>query len=384
MQPDRRFAFQLEAELAAAGAGARAADQAPVPAFASGLRSQLLTDFARSTAAPSLAARSVPRRRSRFSRFAPVFAAVLALALATVAVAGAIRFLSPPSTPPPAPTPYVIPAGLIGGEAWEPTPTPTPSPKATPRPTRTPKPTPTASPTPEPTPEPTPAPTLAPPPPPAPPPPTPEPTPGIGSLNLGITGCNGGVIIAWSATSDPTFAKYRTLRSPSPDIPVAYPPQGGAVEVPTAKSATPNATTGFDASTPPGGTSYYRTLALNGTGAVIAATEVGSGAAQAVGAMGAMTVTPDAGGTRFSWAPFTGSSACFTYYKLAYTLDGSPPSYLDGDPYLLASGDQAQSTYVSGGLVSGQTYTFRLQVIRATDTGGFLVAQTDVATYTVP
>ena len=42
--------------------------------------------------------------------------------------------------------------------------------------------------------------------------------------------------------------------------------------------------------------------------------------------------------------------------------------------------------YVAGpeALVPGHTYYLRVQVIRATDLGGFLVAQTDVATYTVP
>lgn len=34
--------------------------------------------------------------------------------------------------------------------------------------------------------------------------------------------------------------------------------------------------------------------------------------------------------------------------------------------------------------LEGQTYTFRLQAIRATDTGSFLVAQTDVVTYLAP
>ena len=131
-------------------------------------------------------------------------------------------------------------------------------------------------------------------------------------------------------------------------------------------------------------TYHYRTLALNGSGSVIAASGVGSAAAAAMQGMGTLAVTPDPGGTRFSWAPFTGAAACFTYYKLAYTIDGSPPSYLEGDPYLLASGDQGQATHVSADLVSGKTYTFRLQVIRATDTGGFLVAQTDVSTYVAP
>jgi hypothetical protein len=206
----------------------------------------------------------------------------------------------------------------------------------------------------------------------------------MGAMSLVLTGCNGGVVIGWSPISDPSFAKYRTLRSASPTIPVAYPPQGGAVEVGTAKSATFTASSGFDASSAPGVTHSYRTVALNGAGAVIATSGVGSAAAQPVQGMGPLVVTPDAGGTRFSWTPFTGAGACFTYYKLAYTLDGSAPSYLEGDPYLLASGDQAQATHVSADLVSGQTYTLRLQVIRATDTGAFLVAETDVASYTVP
>ena len=165
---------------------------------------------------------------------------------------------------------------------------------------------------------------------------------------------------------------------------MAYPPQGGAAEVGTAKSATMSAGSGFDSSDTPGLTSYYRTIALNGSGAVIATSGVGSASTQAVGGLGPLVVTPDAGGTRFSWTPFTGAGTCFTYYKLAYTLDGSPPSYLEGDPYLLASGDQFQATHVSADLVSGQTYTLRLQVIRGTDTGAFLVAQSDVASYTAP
>ena len=145
-----------------------------------------------------------------------------------------------------------------------------------------------------------------------------------------------------------------------------------------------SAGSGFDSSAAPGVTLYYRTLALDGAGAVIATSDVGSAAALAVQGMGPLVVTPDPGGTRFSWTPFIGAGECFTYYKLTYTLDGSPPSYLEGDPYLLAAGDQAQATHVSADLVSGQTYTLRLQVIRGTDTGAFLVAHSDVSTYTAP
>lgn len=203
-------------------------------------------------------------------------------------------------------------------------------------------------------------------------------------MELGLAGCNGGILIGWSPISDPRFAKYRTLRSTSPEIPVAYPPTGGAVEVGSAKAASIGADSGFDASVPPGVTFYYRTLALDAAGAIIATSGAGSSAAQAVHAMGPMLVAPDAGGTRFSWAPYPGSGGCFTYYKLAYTLDGSPPSYLEGDAYLAAIEPQSAATFATADLVSGQTYTFRLQAIRATDTGSFLVAQTDTVSYTAP
>ena len=165
MQPDRRFDFQLEAELAAAGAMARAAtDQAPAPAFTSGLRSHLLTAHAAAGAA-----RGIPRRRSGFARLAPLLAAMLALVLATVVAAGAFRLFGPPPTPPAAPTPQPVVAGLTGGATFTPTPTPSPSPSPTPTPSPSPSPTPTPEPTPAPTPEPTPVPT---------PQPTPVPTRG--------------------------------------------------------------------------------------------------------------------------------------------------------------------------------------------------------------
>ena len=390
MRPDDRFDFQIEADLAAAGVIARAAaDQGPVPAFGTGLRSQLLTSYAHAGAV-----RVAPRRRRWSLRFAPVLATMFALVLATIVAAGVIRLMNPPAQPPrqtPAPPAVVI--GVPGGEAYTPSPTPSPTPSATPSATPTPMPTPSPSPTPTPTPTATPTATPTPTPKPTPEPtakptakptkPSPTPTP-IGAMSLSAAGCNGGVAVQWSPISDARFAKYRTLRSTSSSIPAVFPPQAGAVEVATAKSSSIGAASGYDAPAKPGTTLYYRTLALDGSGSVIAASGVASAAAKAVQALGPLVVAPDAGGTRFSWTPFTGSAGCFTYYKLVYTLDGSPPSYLDGDPYLLASGNQAQATYLSPDLESGKTYTVRLQVIRATDTGAFLVAQTNVATYAVP
>ena len=224
MQPDPRFDFQLDADLAAAGAIARsAADQAPAPAFAYGLRSQLLTAHAAAGAAG--ATRSLPRR-SRFSRFAPVFAMMLALALATVVAAGAFRLFGPRPTPPPAPTPPAVVTGLAGGATFTPT--------AEPHGDRV------ANADAEPNPD---AESHA----------HPDadsdsgadaradaaadacahaaadarrPPRRSGRCPSPSAGCPGGVVIGWSPISDPTFAKYRTLRSASAGHPRGLPAAG--------------------------------------------------------------------------------------------------------------------------------------------------------------
>jgi hypothetical protein len=86
------------------------------------------------------------------------------------------------------------------------------------------------------------------------------------------------------------------------------------------------------------------------------------------------------------WTAYAGPGACFTYYKVVYSETNPSPSYLGGDPYLAAIGDPATDRYVAGpeALIPDHTYYLRVQVIRATDLGGFLVAQTDVTLYTVP
>jgi hypothetical protein len=203
-------------------------------------------------------------------------------------------------------------------------------------------------------------------------------------MAISLNGCDGGVLIGWSEVLDPRFHHYTTLRSGNPDIPVAYPPQNGAVDFGTSYASKSSAVSGFDVSAPAGATSYYRTMAFDASGAVVATSGVASVVAKPVQTMGPLAVAPDAAGTRFTWTPYAGGGECFTFYKLSYTIDGTPPSYLAGDPTLLSSGDRSQATYVSADLQSGTTYTFRLEVIRGTDTGNFVVAHTDVVSYTVP
>ena len=92
----------------------------------------------------------------------------------------------------------------------------------------------------------------------------------------------------------------------------------------------------------------------------------------------------DATKTKFTWAKYGGSAACFTWYKLVYSETNPAPSYPGGDPYWAAISDQNAGSHVVDGLVSGKTYYVRLQAIRGTALGAFVVAQTDVLTYLAP
>ena len=383
MWPDER---ELMHDLAVAGAAAReSAGTAAMPsmAFGSDLRHRLVIQLP-----PPVVATPRPRRffADLFGgrRLAPILAGAL-LSVAVGAAAGAALIANRPSpTPAPQPTPRVIVGIPGGGLLATPTPTPSPSPSPTPSPTLSPTPTPTPTPTPSLTPTPTPKPTPVPTPTPT-PAPTPKPAPTVAPMSLALTGCNGGVVLEWSKVTDATFNRYITLRSSSADIPAAYPPQGGAVELLATKSKNADGTSAADTSATSGG-AFYRTLALDAAGQVIGASAIGSSAAAPVQPLGALTAmpAPEPGKTKFAWPTYGGSSACFTWYKLTYSETNPAPSYPGGDPYWAAVSDQAAGSVVVDGPVSGKTYHVRVQAIRATSVGVFVVAETDVVTYTAP
>jgi outer membrane biosynthesis protein TonB len=379
----------LAGELSAAGAAARrqlATSAAPSAAFGADLRRRLVAQIPPTAPAPrrwSLADLFGGRR------LAPILAGAL-LSVAVGAAAGAALIATRPQPAPPARTPAPVIVGVPGGDVLAtPSPTPTPSPTSSPTPTAspTPSPTPTASPTPTPSPTPrptpTPKPTVTPTPMPT-PVPTPVPTPTVTAMSLGATGCGGGVVLEWSVIGDATFHKYVTLRSSSASIPAAYPPQGGAVEVSSTRTADRNATSAPDTSAAPGMAFFYRTLALNSAGGVIGASAVQSATAAAVQSLNPLDAfAVDATRTKFTWATYGGNPACFTWYKLVYSETNPTPSY-PADPYWAAISDQATDRYTVEGLVSGTTYHVRLQAVRATALGLVIVAQSDVLTYTVP
>ena len=193
------------------------------------------------------------------------------------------------------------------------------------------------------------------------------------------------MVLEWSKVTDPRFHRYVTLRSTGTDIPAAYPTTAGVVELAGAGSTNPSATSAPDTSAAPGTAYAYRTMALDAAHKVIAVSSVASAVAAPVQALGALTpFAAEPGMTKFAWAAYGGPAPCFTYYKLVYSETNPAPSYVGGDPYWAAIGDQGSDHVVVSGPVSGTTYFVRLQAIRATSLGAFVVAQTDVLAYTAP
>ena len=376
MQPDDRLEQQLSA------AGDRARDTAaPDRAFATSLRDRLMSQYPAPAAdrGADRGEEQQPRRRWPFAlprqlRLAPLALAAV-LGIATVAGAGQlyVALTSPDATPTPLPSPVATTSASLE-----------PTPESTARPTPEPTAEPTPSVTPAPTPEPTAVPTAKPT-----PQPTPQPTPiPIGSLNLAAVGCNGGVVLGWSIYDDPRFNHYLTLRSTSASIPLAYPPQGGAVDPGGTYGEWLEKTSAVDPGASVGVTSWYRTMAFDADDRVIAASDVVSAVAKPVKALGALSVGPAAvEGTQLTWTPYGGLPDCFSYYKVVYSETNPSPSY-GTDPYLAVVEGQATSSVVvasgADGLLSGHIYYLRVQAVRSTALGWIVTAQTDVTTYAVP
>lgn len=292
----------------------------------------------------------------------------------------AITNASPSPTPSTPPTAKPAPTSDAESTA-QPTPAeaaPEPTPEATPEPT--------AEPTDEPTPKPTPKPTAKPTSKPTPKPtdePTPKPEPTLGTLNLNVTACNGGLaVLGWSKSSSDAFNHYQTLRSTSSEIDAVYPPEPPAV-APDALYAPDRFQLGaVDTGLDPG-TYSYRTMAFDAEDQAYAASAVRTVTVKGVKALGALETTLVEGVLTVGWAPYGGPEACFSVYKLAVSADDETPSYLDGADTLWASDSQGASSTSADGFASG-TYYLRLQAIRTTESGKVLVAQTDVATVVIP
>ena len=278
-----------------------------------------------------------------------------------------------------------LPIGVMAGvdlaEATKPAPTakidPTPSFEPSVEPTPTLAPVITPAPTPRPTPKPTPT-------------PTPTPAPTLAPMSLSLKSCEGGVVLMWSKVTSDAFHHYTVLRSSSAEIPLAYPPQAGAVDFGTTYTTDPNKTDSFDSSAAVGSSVYYRAMAFNAEDGVIGASPVSAAVVpKAVLSLGGLGVSqPGGAGTnaQFDWSPYGGLSACFSYYKLVGSTTNPEPSYLgEGglDVAIPISLQSASSATFDSTQIPAGTYWFRLRAIRATSLGKFIVADTSVQQFTI-
>jgi len=181
--------------------------------------------------------------------------------------------------------------------------------------------------------------------------------------------------VDWSESLSGSFHHYKTLWSSSETF-------SGASLVSGSYSTYETKTSGADINAT--GTRWYRTYAYDSANHVIGKSgtrsATGLGAADAMGNLA--DPTPDGGMTHFSWPAFSGSEGCFTYYKLVYSSDPDP-SYGKAGTIAPWYTTDSSLTAVSVSVPSG-TYWFRLQVLRETDLGKFVAAETDSTQYVVP
>ena len=245
----------------------------------------------------------------------------------------------------------VSPAASLADVTPRPDPTPTAIPSASPDPT------PTASPS-----------------------PTPSPTPDPSALALEVTSCNGGVVLHWSASTDPAFHHYTALRSPERDIEPHWPPIAPAVDWGDTYATDRFVTSGADASIIPTDTTwFYRLMAYNADGAVIGSSPVRSAQLLPVDELGPLEIeAADDGRTRLSWEAYDGPADCFSHYRVQYGTAGSPNTVL-----AIVSG-RDRTELLTDALHAGIGYQLRVQAVRATTLGAFVVGETEISTYVVP
>jgi hypothetical protein len=190
-------------------------------------------------------------------------------------------------------------------------------------------------------------------------------------------------VLDWEPFDGDGFHHYLVLRSASSTIPTTYPPQGGVRRVDRTYTTSRDTTDGFDRVRDGGTTAHYRAIAFGAGDHALAASSVRSVKTTPVERLGALAIAADGSSTAFGWDPYAGPAGCYSTYKLAYSAEDSTPNYVGGASIAWSGSEQQASTATVDGLAPG-TYWFRLQAIRATSLGNFVVAQSSVVRYTVP
>ena len=238
---------------------------------------------------------------------------------------------------------------------------PPPSAVPTPPPTRTAAASPTSSPSPTPT-------TNA----------TPIPDPTL--MELEAIGCEGGVVLDWSASTHQQFHHYTALRSPSREIDPEYPPIAPAVDWGDTYATDRFVTSAVDASILPSDTRWnYRVMAYDVEDRVVSSSPVRDARLSVTIDLGDLRVSAGSGdATLLEWEPYDGDSACFSSYEVVSGTTGTPTTVVR------VISDPTVASLETDALHAGITYGLRVRAVRVTTLGSFVVAQTEIASYSVP
>ena len=210
--------------------------------------------------------------------------------------------------------------------------------------------------------------------------PAPTATPDPFVLDLDAFSCEGGVVLEWSPSTDPNFHHYVALRSPERSIATNYPPIAPAVDWGDSYATDRFVNSAVDASILPSETVWnYRVMAYNARGRAIGASAVEAAVIRPRVNLDPLRVGagPDAA-TSIAWARYRGPGSCFSAYRLLFSTAGAPSTVLT------VVSDQAASAIETDALHPGVTYQLRLQAVRSTLQGSFVLGETEAVTFTVP
>ena len=204
---------------------------------------------------------------------------------------------------------------------------------------------------------------------------------GLEVIELEATGCPGGVVLEWSPAADAEFHHYTALRSVESDVASAYPPIAPAVDWGDSYATDRFVTSAVDASLIPSEAMFsYRVMAYDADDGAVAASPVRRARPAQMVDLGTLQMEEGSGGaTGLKWTLFGGSPACFSSYRvLTGPADGTPSTTLT----VISS--QATTDLETGGLHAGEAYVVRVDAVRTTTLGSFVVARTETASYKVP
>ena len=210
--------------------------------------------------------------------------------------------------------------------------------------------------------------------------PVPTATPDPFLLDLDAFSCEGGAVLEWSPSLDPGFHHYVALRSPERQIATDYPPIAPAVDWGDSYATDRFVNSAVDASILPSETVWnYRVMAYDVRGQAIGASTVEGAAIRPRVDLDPLRVEaqPD-GVTSIAWALYRGPGRCFSAYRLLFSTAGAPSTVLT------VVSDQATSAIETDALHPGQTYQLRVQAVRDTLQGSFVLGETEAVTFTVP